>query len=77
MPEDYVQTRVKEIYDAYERKGRTKNYNITLTPINGSGDIDVVLNRINGYGHSHERQLTIKREDSLDFIGQEGRLHGD
>jgi hypothetical protein len=76
MAEDYVQQRIKEIYDAYERNGRTRDYKITLTPINGSGDIHVALERGQYYpDYAKNTKVTkkriIKKGDSLEFIQQE------
>jgi len=76
MTDSYVQERIKEIYDAYEQNGRTKDYTITITPINGSGD--VYVNLIKGIRIADKlintevrKEIIIKEGDNLDFIKKE------
>ena len=74
MTDNYAQDRIKEIYDAYERNGRTKDYTITMEPINGNGDIRVELLKPRV---KIKREIVIKKGDDLTFIQQEGILLGD
>lgn len=71
MTEDCIHQRVKEIYDAYERNGHTKDYTIRLTPINGSCDIHVELVRATKIKEKLIRERMIKGEDDLKFIEEE------
>lgn len=71
MTDDCNTRRVKEIYDAYEQKRGTRNYNITLTPLNGAGDIDATIKCVNIHGREHIKNRTIRRDESLEFIGDE------
>jgi len=74
MTDNYAQDRIKEIYDAYERNGRTKDYTITMEPINGNGDIRVELLKPRV---KIKREIVIKKGDDLTFIQREGILLGD
>ena len=76
MTDNYAQNRIKEIYDAYERNGRTKDYTITMEPINGNGDIHVELVRSTKIDKL-TKEIVIKKGDDLTFIQQEGILLGD
>ena len=71
MTDDYVQQRVKEIYDAYEKNGHTKDYKIRLTPINGSGDIHVELTKGTRIKEKLIRERIIEKGDDLKFIQEE------
>jgi len=74
MTDNYAQNRIKEIYDAYEQNGRTKDYTITMEPINGNGDIRVELLKPRV---KIKREIVIKKGDDLTFIQREGILLGD
>jgi len=74
MTDNYAQDRIKEIYDAYEQNGRTKDYTITMEPINGNGDIRVELLKPRV---KIKREIVIKKGDDLTFIQREGILLGD
>ena len=76
MTEDYIQQRIKEIYDAYEANGHTKDYKITLIPINGSGDIQATLEKGKYYSDYAKntkitKQVVIERGNDLKFIQEE------
>ena len=71
MTDNYVQQRIKQIYDEYERNGRTKDYKITLTPINGSGDIHVSLIKQTKIKSRVTREKIIQKGDDLSFIQNE------
>jgi len=71
MNEDYVQQRIKEIYDAYEKNGKTKDYKITLTPLNGSGDVHVQLVRSTKIKDRLIREKVILKGEDLNTLSQE------
>ena len=71
MNDNYVQQRVKEIYDAYERSGKTKNYKITLTPLNGNGDVHVQMVRSTKIKDRIIREKVILKGEDLSTLSQE------
>jgi len=70
MTEDYIQQRVKEIYNAYEKHGKTADYKITLTPVNGSGDVHAKLVRGTKIKETLTKEIVIKKGDNLEEITQ-------
>ena len=68
MADSYIQDRIREIYAAYRSNDKTKDYEITLTPINGSGDIKAELVIPNRWNDRTTKERVIKETEPLGVL---------
>ena len=71
MNEGYVQQRIRDIQDAYEKNGKTKDYEITLVPLNKNGDVHVKLMRLTKIKERLIREKIILKGEDLNILAQE------
>lgn len=68
-----VQQRVSEIYRAYQDSGLTDSYKIKLIPLNGSGDVKVMMSRGTArikdlISTEVKKERIIRKGEDLEFI---------
>lgn len=67
MTDSYPEQRMREIRETYEAMKDSKSGKLTLTPINGSGDILFKVSDRDIHGRFRSRERVIKKEEPLDF----------